>query len=153
MEAATGEDGRGLVHAAGPGRKRSSSSLTKSTEQQAAQKRPRKKSAGSAPVAGGGGPASEATEGARARARELVERREAMERNLVTLEQQIYALETSYLEDTHSRGNVLSGTHSSPPKAPTHHSRRSHHFLAMGCGWCGWSNVHKYIFIYISISL
>jgi chromatin modification-related protein EAF6 len=105
-----GADGAGVrqslaPHAAGVGRKRSASATGKITtleQATAAQKRPRKKS-------GGDGRGAEAMEGARARAQELVERREATERSLATLEQQIYALETSYLEDTHSRGNILSG--------------------------------------------
>ena len=39
----------------------------------------------------------------------LLDRKEAMEKSLLHLETQIYALETSYLEDTHARGNIIRG--------------------------------------------
>jgi len=39
----------------------------------------------------------------------LIEKKNALERTLQNLEKQIYALETSYLEDTVAVGNILKG--------------------------------------------
>jgi len=39
----------------------------------------------------------------------LLAKKESLENSLLQLERQIYALETSYLEDTHNVGNVLKG--------------------------------------------
>lgn len=97
-------EGRGGTAA---GRKRSLSS-SKSGDTPATHKRRKKSADGGQPAVGAAAKERE-LEASRARVRELLDRREATERSLVTLEQQIYALETSYLEDTHSRGNILSG--------------------------------------------